>query len=369
MAELFKNVFNQKFFTVFTKAVLQVTPGFNKDNFLNDIYDDEWENRELKQRMRHITVVLKNNLSDDFPKNASILLKIIEQLKKNQVKESSLEYMFFPDFIELYGLNYYSISVRAFKEITQFTSCEFAVRPFIIKYEAQMIAELFQWSTHENVHVRRLASEGCRPRLPWAMAIPYLKKDPTSILPILENLKNDPTLYVRRSVANNLNDIAKDNPNTVLQIAQQWKGANEEIDWLIKHACRTLLKEGGTAVMALFGFGAIDSIKIADFKIHTPKVAIGGVLEFSCKLINSGNSASKLRLEYGLYYQKANGSLSRKVFKISEKEYPEKSSTTLTRKQSFKVITTRKFHLGKHQLCLIINGNEFQKLDFELVEK
>lgn len=368
MAELFKNIYNEKFFGEFIKSVQEIIPDFKKKPFLNEIYDKEWSNRELKQRMRHITHTLKKHLSEDFNKNVETLLKLIPILKKNGFKFNNLEFIFFPDFIEVYGQGNYDISIKAFEKITQFVSCEFAVRPFIINNQKQMLKQMLHWSSHGHPMVRRLASEGCRPRLPWAMAIPSLKEDPKPIIPILENLKNDVSESVRRSVANNLNDVSKDNPMVVIDLVKNWKGLTIETDSLVKHACRTLLKQGDSEVMELFGFGSIDKIMITDFSITTPIVKIGDVLEFTFKLTNTSGAASKIRLEYGIYYQKENGSLSRKVFKISEKDYLEKSTITINRKQSFKTITTRKFHLGKHQVSIIINGTEFKKLDFELIE-
>src|SRR5690606_35514298 len=121
---------------------------------------------------------------------------------------------------------------------------------------------------HKHWGVRRLASEGCRPRLPWGMALSHLKEDPLPIIPILENLKNDPSRFVRLSVANNMNDIVKDNPQTVIELAKKWYGTSKEVDWVIKHGCRTLLKQGNPDVMALFGFDtAVKKYRIEDFLI------------------------------------------------------------------------------------------------------
>lgn len=143
MAGLFKDIYNQVFFESFTEILIQIKPDFDKKSFLKCIYDDEWENRELKQRMRHISVVLKKHLFEDYSKNVKLILKLISQLEQNNIKEKSIEFMFLPDFIELYGLESYNTSVKAFERITQFTSCEFAVRPFIIKYEDKMIAQMY----------------------------------------------------------------------------------------------------------------------------------------------------------------------------------------------------------------------------------
>jgi len=367
MPEPFKNIYNSQFFADFTQDLLHIIPDLDKKAFLNDIYDRDWKNRELKQRMRHISGVLKKYLPDDYQSAVALLLLFIEHLKNIQCT-LMLEYMFIPDYIEQYGLDDYDTSINALCEITKFTSCEFAVRPFIIKYPEQMMQQMLAWSKHENIDVRRFATEGCRPRLPWAMALPQLKNNPASVLPILENLKNDESEYVRKSVANNLNDISKDNPDLVIKLIKKWQGKTENTDWVIKHGSRTLLKQGNSEVMQVFGFGSVKNIKIKNIKILTPEVKIGDALEFVFELHNNMQSTTKLRLEYGLYYQKANGSLSKKVYKISEKEYAANSISIINRKQSFRLITTRKFHTGLHQLSIIVNGNEFEKLDFKLVE-
>jgi len=281
-----------------------------------------------------------------------------------------LEYGWILDnFVEQYGLDDYKTSIKAIERITQFTSCEFAVRPFIIKYPKEMMKQMLVWSKHEHWGVRRLSSEGCRPRLPWAMSLPSLKENPTPIIPILENLKNDTSRFVRLSVANNLNDIAKDNPETVINLLKKWQGKSENIDWVLKHGSRTLLKQGNAEAMEIFGFGTVKNITIKNFKISTPKVKIGGSLEFGFKLMNNNHKKAKVRLEYGIYYQKANKTLSKKVCKISEKEYEKNSTTDIIRKHSFREVTTRVLHFGLHQVSIIINGREFEKHDFELINK
>lgn len=368
MAEQLKSAYSKAFYSAFSEIVQKFQPEFDSTRFMNQIFDNEWENKELKQRMRHTTIVLNEHLLGDYEEQVESILKMIPTLRKEKIGSYGFEFMFLADFIEIYGLETYQTSINAIENITQFVSCEFAIRPFIIKYPEKVTTQLKRWSLHKNEHVRRLASEGSRPRLPWAIALPSFKKNPEPIIPILENLKNDSSEYVRRSVANSLNDISKDNPQTVINIAKKWKGVTKETDSLIKHACRTLLKQGNLEVMELFGFGKVDNIKITDFKIITPIVKIGGNLEFAFSIINKDQTTSKIRLEYGLYYQKANGSLSKKVFKISEKDYPKNSITKINRKQSFKIITTRKFHTGRHQVSIITNGKEFEKFDFTLTE-
>ncbi|MCL2762144.1 MAG: hypothetical protein FWD36_02910 [Treponema sp.] len=376
MTEALKDMFNKQFFDRFTKDLKLVINDFNTRKFVSQIMDDEWENREFKQRCWHITTVLKDFLPADYKAAIAKILELLDHIKDrhdySEVNDEAftlaLEYGWILDnFVEQYGIDDYETSIKAIEKITQFTSCEFSVRPFIIKYPKKMMKQMLVWSKYKHWGVRRLSSEGCRPRLPWSMALPNLKEDPTPIIPILENLKDDISRFVRLSVANNLNDIAKDNPETVINLVKKWQGKSENIDWIIKHGCRTLLKQGNAEAMELFGFDGAKNITIKDFKIVTPKVKIGEALEFGFKLMNNSAKAVKIRLEYGLYYQKANKTLSKKVCRISEKEYAKNSTTHITRKHSFKVVTTRVLHTGLHQVSVIINGKEFEKYDFELI--
>jgi len=379
MAEPFKNMYNEQFFDRFTKDLKLVITDFDARKFVFQIMDKEWENRELKQRCSHITTILKKFLPADYKEAIAKILELLDYVESRQPDFSKiddtkygliLEYgMILDNYVEQYGLDDYETSVKAIERITQFTSCEFVTHSFIVKYPDEMMKQMLVWSKHKHWGVRRLASEGCRPRLPWAMALPNLKKNPAPIIPILENLKNDPARNVRLSVANNLNDIAKDNPETVINLVKRWKGESQEVDWIIKHGCRTLLKQGNPEMMELFGFGcSIKNINIENFQVSTPEVKVGDSLEFSFKLLNNNSKKTKIRLEYGIYYQKANGTLAKKVHKISEKEYAGNSTIQINRKHSFKVVTTRRFHLGLHQVAVIINGNEFEKHNFDLIE-
>ena len=290
MAEPFKNMYNKQFFDLFTKDLRLVIDDFDAHGFVSQIMDDEWEGRELKQRWIHITSILKKFLPADYKEAIAKILELLDHVKSTRPDFSviddtkfglMLEYgVILNNYVEQYGLDDYETSVKAIEKITQFTSCEFVTHPFIIKYPDEMMKQMLVWSKHEHWGVRRLSSEGCRPRLPWAMALPNLKKDPTPIIPILENLKNDPARFVRLSVANNLNDIAKDNPEIVIDLAKKWKGESKEVDWIIKHGCRTLLKQGIPEVMELFGFDSIrNNISMEDFQISSLKVKVGDSLK------------------------------------------------------------------------------------------
>lgn len=369
MAALLKEIYSKEFYHLFLQELKVVYPALNERKFLQLIFDEKWSDRELKDRMKHTSFVLSQILPSDYKACAKIIEQLVQNLQKKNLNQYGLAFMFLPDFVETYGLHHFNISVKLMEKLTPFTSCEFAVRKFIIHYGNKMVEEMIRWSKHANHHVRRLASEGSRPRLPWAIALPEFKNNPKPILPILHNLKSDPSEYVRRSVANSLNDITKDNPSVVLEITNKWKGKNLETDALLKHACRTLLKQGDIEVLKHFGIEDDKQIKLRSFEIITPKVKMGDSLEFTFSLSNSANEPKKIRLEYGMYYLRANGQHNKKVFKISEREMAPKETLQLNRKQSFKAISTRRFYPGLHKISLIVNGKEKGLHNFELTEK
>lgn len=366
MSYLLKDLYSPLFYDKLADVLTKTIPAFDKQKFIELIYSPEFEAKELKERMKHTTRILNHFMPIDYSESVKLIDKTITQLRAEKIGEDSLPYMFIPDYIETYGLNDFKNSVKALELTTQFTSCEFAVRPFILKYELDMIGEMHKWSKHKNHKVRRLASEGSRPRLPWAMGIPFLKKDPSSILPILENLKCDDSEYVRRSVANSINDIAKDHPSIVLDLASRWSGLSKETDAIVKHGSRTLLKQGHAEILKHYGLDD-KGIHLSDFKVLTPEVKIGANLEFSFSIENTNETEQKVRLEYAIYYMKQNGQLAKKVFKVSERPYPPGTKINVNRKQKFVLITTRKFYLGKHQISIIINGIEKDISIFELV--
>lgn len=354
---LIKDVYSATFYEQFLNVAATVIPAIDKKAFLKKIFDKDFKNKEWKDRMKHTTRVLHEYMPAEFSKAAKLVDKLIARLKKEKFDGYGIAFMFLPDYIETYGLNDFTSSIKAMETVTQFISCEFAVRPFILKYKQSMIDQMLAWSLHESHHVRRFASEGSRPRLPWAMAIPDLKRDPSPVLPILENLKNDPSEWVRRSVANNLNDIAKDHPDIVLEIAARWKGISKETDVIIKHGARTLLKAGHSHILKHYGLDSKE-VFVTGFKIITPEIQVGEAVSFSFMLQNKASKAQTVRLEYGIYYNKANGQFAKKVFKISERVYAPGQKSSIQKKQSFKPITTRKFYPGLHKVSIIANGEE-----------
>jgi len=372
MADLFKNLYNQDFYLILSQHLKGCLANydidaFNEQEFMTLMLPDNFDALELKERMSHTNAVMHQFMPTDFSQAADVLVKLIASLTKAGITEGSVEYMFLPEYLETYGINNYQKSVEVMEEITKFTSGEFSVRPFLIKYGNQMVEQMIAWSKHEHHMVRRLASEGSRPRLPWAIALQEYKKNPTDILPILHQLIDDPTEIVRRSVANNLNDIAKDNPQVVIDFVKKYLGKSEQFDRTLKHACRTLLKQACPETLTLFGYDSTD-IELLDFKVVTPEVNFGDYAQFNFTLKNTSSQRKKIRLEYGLYFLKKNGQLSKKVFKISERILAAHEAHQVHRKQSFKAISTRVYYPGKHQVSIILNGKEFLAKDFVLIE-
>jgi 3-methyladenine DNA glycosylase AlkC len=364
MAEALKHMYNPAFFEELCSVMRRTIPNFDCKHFIHRVFNNEWPGLELKQRVRHIAVTLHDFLPADFSEAASILVRLSEELRNDQMREQGFATIFIPEYIQVYGLDHPEVSLNALEDITQLVSGEFAIRPFLLKDPEMTFRKMLQWSKHESASVRRLSSEGCRPRLPWAMGIPFLKKNPSSILPILENLKTDSSEYVRRSVANNLNDIAKDDPRLVLKIAKAWLGKNEDTNRIIKHGCRTLLKNGDEQILGLHGYNPKSKGVLKKFELPKTKVKIGDNLSFSIGFVNQEKRLTPYRLEYSIDYLTSTGKRSRKIFKITENEFASGETVTILRKQSFKNLTTRKHFKGKHTLTILSNGKKVGAKEF-----
>ena len=359
MAELYKDRLNHETLREFALIIQNAYPAFQVDEFLKTTMDETWDGLELKARSRKICLSLGTYLPSDYETAISIIDDVIAHC-------DGFFCILFPDFVEVYGQDehYWDVSIQALERYTHYSSSEWAVRPFIIKHEERMMAQMYAWAQHENEHVRRLASEGCRPQLPWAQSLPRFKTDPTPILPILEQLKTDPSPYVRNSVANNINDISKTHPALIAELAKNWYGTHEYTDWIVKHGCRTLLKKGNRDVLALFGYDEVASVDVTGFALDSTTISLGEDIAFSFEI--SVKDATKVRLEYGIDYVKSSGKRNRKIFQISEIALKENQKKSYSKKHSFADVSTRKHYPGTHTITLIVNGAERGQLDFDL---
>jgi 3-methyladenine DNA glycosylase AlkC len=359
MADLLKNMYNHESLRLLALDIQSVYNSFPVDEFLKSTMDETWADLELKARVRQISLNLGRYLPVDYGFAISIIDKVV-------MNYGGFFGIFFPDFVEVYGQDEmnWDLSINALERYTLYSSSEFAVRPFIMKHEERMMARMYEWAKHENEHVRRLASEGSRPQLPWGQALTKYKKDPTPVLPILEQLKTDPSLYVRKSVANNLNDISKTHPGLVTKLAKNWYGKNELTDWIVKHGCRTLLKKGNRDVLTIFGYHGITSVNVENFSQNAVSISVGDAITFSFSI--QAKEPTMVRLEYGIDYVKAGGKRSRKIFQISEISLKKNEKKSYVKNHSFAERSTRKHYPGIHSITLIVNGVACGKLDFDL---
>ena len=361
MPEKLKDLFfTTSFVTQLGDAIQRVNPDFDKEEFSSLVFEAQWENRALKEKMRHITRCLHTTLDKEFPQALEILTEVAPSF-------SGFDSMVFPDYVECYGLDHWDLSLPALAFFTTLCSSEYAVRPFLDQDPQRAMEYLYAWAEDENDHVRRLASEGCRPRLPWGMALPKFKKDPSLILPLLEKLKDDPSEYVRRSVANNLNDISKDHPELVLDLCERWYGHSTNTDWIVKHACRGLLKAGNLRAMQLFGFADPTHIDVQSLVLDRTTMAIGEELQFTFDLRIDELTPTLVRLDYIIDYARPSGKSPRKVFRLRQATL-DPGSHTIAKVHCFADHSTRKHHPGQHKISIVVNGVEKAKAAFQLTE-
>ena len=251
--------------------------------------------------------------------------------------------------------------------MTRHGSAEFAVRHFLKDdFEATM-AVMRTWAGDENHHVRRLASEGCRPRLPWSFRLEALVADPGPAIPILERLKADPEPYVRTSVANHLNDIGKDHPECMLDLVSGWDRSDPGTAWIVRHACRSLIKAGHARALALHGFGGVPQVDLRDLAVTARAVPWQGVANLTFTLVSSGATAQRLAIDYVMHYVKASGGTAPKVFKLREVDLAAGESLTIATRRSFEERTTRRHYPGRHRIDIQINGQVCGSVDFDLL--
>lgn len=333
---------------------------------------------ELKARSNQIKDALLTHMPSDFILSARIISLALGPASKadNTAFESHPHglsgWMMMPvtDYVTqaslLHNKQYLAQAFDLIHACTQRFSAEFSIRPFLRDHTQETLLVFHQWAKDDNVHVRRLVSEGCRPYLPWGLRLHAFAQNPSLILPLLEILKDDPSLYVRRSVANNLNDIAKTHPELVASIAKSWWDA-ESLNRarLIKHACRTLLKNGDPQVLALFGYAPATQLKVT-LTLKHKHVLMGTSQIIELWVSNDSCESQNLLVDYAMLHQKANGKMLPKMFKWTSLTIAAHSQITLSKKHSFKPVTTRKYYQGQHGVEIFINGEVFAKEAFEL---
>lgn len=328
---------------------------------------------EFKDRVMQVAGALDVTLPQDFEAFAAVMLDCLHPSEDTTADgiEFSLDgvcgFAIWPltELVTIRGINTPEKAFAILKEQTKRFSSEFAVRPLIARYPEIAMETLMVWAADESRHVRRLASEGSRPRLPWGIRLDKYVKDPAPLLPLLEKLKDDPDEYVRRSVANNLNDIAKDHPAIVAGIAESWlTNASKDRQRLVKHACRTLIKNGDQRVLNAFGYKPVN-LNQASLEVLTPTVEYGDAVVFDFAILGDGRPTN-LMIDYAVHFMKANGKLAPKVFKWKDLKGFEAEELKMQRKHAIKPITTRVYYPGVHKVEIFINGVSVASADFEL---
>ncbi|MBF0358784.1 MAG: DNA alkylation repair protein [Magnetococcales bacterium] len=373
MAEPFKNCFNHDLISGMANHFALHMNTFDRAGFEKNCLNG-LESLELKERSEHIVNAMVKFLPTAFPDTAKILMASLHSDEGLDISSATTDNMGIAGwaimpmslYVAKHGKNHFTLSMNLLREMTKRFSSEFAIRYFIISEQDRSLKLLHEWCKDKNHHVRRLVSEGTRPKLPWAMYLSEFIKDPSPILPLLENLKDDPCAYVRRSVANSINDISKDHPALVVELASRWlQGADGERKKLLRHACRSLIKAGDTNCLKIFGF-VEPMINIDSFKVLNQQINMGDSLEFELSFTSINNQDQNLLLDYIIHHVKANGSTTPKVFKWKTIKLAAKKSHKTKRSHKIKPISTRTYYSGKHSVEVVINGKSFVRSDFEL---
>ena len=375
MAEPFKNLFNATVVDTMAGHLARVEPSFDKAGFVTFVMND-FDALELKERSTRITDGLEHHLPNTFPEAVNVLLTSLDpktNLPVDALDNTAAEYgirgwavMPMADYVARHGQDHVDISLAALRDMTSRFSSEFAIRPFLQNHTQTTLKAMQEWATDKNEHVRRLVSEGSRPRLPWGIRLHTFVAEPAPVVKLLEHLKDDPSEYVRRSVANNLNDIAKDHPDLVADIANDWmKGASKNRTRLVRHALRTLIKDGHPEALRALGYGPAD-VTLTHFDILTPHVELGGAVEFALEIASPTAKDQPLIIDYAVHHMRANGKMTAKVFKW--KTFTLKGNGTFcgTRRHAFKPITTRRYYSGQHRIDILLNGKTLAGATFDL---
>lgn len=369
MAEfpLLKNFINAQLIERLAERIAAAHPPFARAAFVAAVVP-ELDALELKARSHFIAEKLREFLPPDYASALKILVQILDEDSGFEpIENAGLRLMSIPAFVERFGAERPEASLDAMPIITRHSSCEFAIRPLLLRHPQLTMARLQEWALDDDEHLRRLASEGSRPRLPWGAQLTNFIADPAPTLALLERLKDDPSLYVRRSVANHLNDIGKDHPDLLLARMEAWsQGAGKERLWLINHALRTLVKRGDRRALAILGYGEAE-VELRDLELTPARLRLGGNLTFSFALRSTADAAQNLMIDYVMRFRKANGKTAPKVFKLKKLSLARGDTAFIEKKMAIRPISTRRYYAGTQRLEIQVNGQILGGADFELV--
>lgn len=374
MPEPFKNLLGPHVVESAARHLRRAWPEFDTARFRRLALAD-LEQLEMKARAMQIATALEATLPEPYAKAADTIEAALAPMPGHRYTGTSAAsdqglagWVIWPvgEYVARRGLAAPKRALQTLHAITQRLTAEWAIRPFLIQHPDLTFATLRRWSTDPNDHVRRLVSEGSRPRLPWGVQLKSLIADPSPTLPLLAVLQDDPSEYVRRSVANHLNDIAKDHPEVVADwVERHLSGTSPERTAVLRHASRTLIKRGHPRVLAAFGAGAAFRGTVS-LQLQPQRIALGGEVVLTLELHSSARQTQKLEIDYAVHHIKANGSTSPKVFKGWRLELAAGEERVLSKRHSLKPITTRTYYPGRHRIELMINGACVAEAVFDL---
>jgi 3-methyladenine DNA glycosylase AlkC len=366
---LMKDGLDERALNRLADAVGGAWAGFDRPGFLKDARAG-LQDLELKDRIRHIIAELNTYLPEDYLKALKIVVAAGKQFPPGRQGDALAGFAAWPliDWVGEFGLNHFDASMKALRILTKLFTAEFAIRPFLIEDSHRALGHLQSWLDDPNDHVRRLISEGTRPRLPWGQRLPGFVEDPAPVIKLLDHLKDDPAEYVRRSVANNLNDIAKDHPATVVKVCRAWsKGASDERKGIIRHGLRTLVKQGDQGAMKVLGYTTDPRVE-ARLRLSTNSVKIGGDLVIEVTLSSKASRSQKLVVDYVVHHRRAGGKSTPKVFKLRTFDLEPGQTVHLKKKHNFVPRTVRRYYPGKHTVELMVAGQSLGRGSFSLTE-
>ena len=369
MAEPFKNLIRPALVRDAVAPLRRAWPAFDGERF-TALAVDGLEALELKARAMHVCAALEATLPADFAAAADVIEAALAPSgdAASATAAGLSGWILWPagEYIARHGQQAPERALAALHALTQRFTAEFAIRPFIVRHPALVFATLQRWTTDPSPQVRRLVSEGSRPRLPWGLRLQSLVRDPSPTLPLLAALQDDESEDVRRSVANHLNDIAKDHPQLVVDwLRDHLAGAPPERRALLRHASRTLIKQGHAGALRAWGLGAAYR-GTATLALAPRRVTLGETLTMTLQLQSTGARPQRLAIDYVVHHVKADGSRTPKVFKGWQIELPARGAATLVKRHSLRPVTTRRYHGGEHALSVQINGRVVAEADFTL---
>lgn len=373
MAEALKDQFGPEVVRRIAASIVAVQPSFPARAFTDDALAG-YEALELMARVRRIAQALHRHLPADFEEATGILLASARAVQGASQGWSAFTWLPHTFFVSLYGLDeaHFEASMRAQHALTQLCTAEFSLRAFLERHPRRCFERLREWARDDSEHVRRLVSEGTRPRLPWAPRLRALQRDPAPVLELLELLKDDPSEYVRRSVANNLNDIGKDHPELLLDVCGRWLAeAPAPRRALVRHALRSLTKKGDPRALALLGFGAGGRVAVEAAEIAPARLRIGERLRVSFELVGKGGAqgdgAAEVLVDLRVHYAKADGKARPRVFRLGSVQLAAGERRRLARTLSLRQMSTRTHHPGVHEVEALLNGAVVPLGRFELL--